>query len=58
MGEQGGRRAQQEILSDLKEKMGSQYYLEILKKLANGEPLEEEEQALINSLKDDFAGYH
>jgi hypothetical protein len=57
-GEQGGRKAQQEILHDLKEKMGSEYYLGILRKLANGESLDDEEESLLESLKDDFKGYH
>lgn len=58
VGEREGHRATEELLTDLKERMGSQYYREILTKLANNEPLDEEEVALMQSLKDDFKGFH
>jgi hypothetical protein len=49
---------QHKTLEEIKEEMGEEHYLEILRKFANGEALTEDEQALIDSLKEGHVGHH
>ncbi len=51
-GERDGRESQKKTLEELKEEMGEEHYLEIIRKFSNNEKLDDDEQALIDHLRE------